>query len=76
MKRFAGKMTNKNYRELLAHERSETERLFSAKILAREEAKIRRRPARERAVRTLAKRAETSPGLRSPRETARSAALR
>ena len=31
--------TFKNYRELLAHERAETERKFMLKLLAREEAK-------------------------------------
>ena len=54
MKMFVGTKKMKNYRELLAHERGEAERLFIAKVLAREEAKSRRRPARGWAVRPVA----------------------
>jgi hypothetical protein len=37
------KKTFKNYRELLAKERAETERMFFIKVLARKEAENRRR---------------------------------
>jgi hypothetical protein len=43
MKRFLKQETFKNYRELLAKERSETERMFLLKVLGRKEAESRRR---------------------------------
>jgi hypothetical protein len=46
MQRFIQQKTFKSYGELLAEERSETERMFIAKVLARKEAENRRRPAR------------------------------
>jgi hypothetical protein len=46
MQRFIQQKRFKSYGELLAEERSETERMFMAKVLARKEAENRRRPAR------------------------------
>jgi hypothetical protein len=43
MQRFLKQETFKNYRELLAKERSETERMFLLKVLGRKEAENRRR---------------------------------
>jgi hypothetical protein len=43
MKRFLKQETSTNYRELLAKERSETERMFLLKVLGRKEAENRRR---------------------------------
>jgi hypothetical protein len=46
MQRFLQQKTSKNYRELLAKERSEAERAFLLTVLARKEAENRRRSAR------------------------------
>jgi hypothetical protein len=46
VQRFVGQKGLRNYRELLAQERAETERLFIAAVLARKEAKNRRRASR------------------------------
>jgi hypothetical protein len=46
MQRFLQQKTSKNYRELLAKERSEAERVFLLTVLARKEAENRRRSAR------------------------------
>ena len=43
---FLQQKTSDDYREELARERSETERLFILTVLARKEAEGRRRPAR------------------------------
>ena len=43
MQRFLKQKTFKNCRELLAKERSETERMFLLKVLGRKEAENRRR---------------------------------
>jgi hypothetical protein len=43
MQRFLKQKMFKNYRELLAKERSETERMFLLKVLGRKEAEDRRR---------------------------------
>ena len=50
MQGFLKRKAFKNYRELLAKERSETERMFLIKVLARKEAENRRRPARGRVI--------------------------
>ena len=44
--RFRKQKTFKNYRELLAKERTETERMFFIRVLARKEAENRRRSQR------------------------------
>jgi hypothetical protein len=44
--RFLKQKTFKNYRELLAKERAETERVFFIKVLTRKEAETRRRSQR------------------------------
>ena len=44
--RYLKQKTFKNYRELLAKERAETERMFFIKVLARKEAENRRRSQR------------------------------
>jgi hypothetical protein len=44
MQRFLQQNTSKNYRELLAKERSEAERVFLLTVLARKEAENRRPP--------------------------------
>jgi hypothetical protein len=44
--RFLKQKTFKNYRELLAKERAETERMFFIKVLTRKEAETRRRSQR------------------------------
>jgi hypothetical protein len=46
MQGFIRQKPFKNYGELLAKERSETERMFLVKVLARKEAENRRHPAR------------------------------
>jgi hypothetical protein len=46
MQRFLNQKTFKDYRGQLAHERSETERLFLLTVLARKDAESRRRSAR------------------------------
>jgi hypothetical protein len=50
MLRFLKQKTFKNYLELLAKERSETERMFILKVLARKEAENHRRAARGRVI--------------------------
>jgi hypothetical protein len=46
MQGFLKRKTFKNYQELLAEERAETERLFILKVLARKEAENRSRSVR------------------------------